>query len=112
MFSNLFGLGRGRGARQLHEDRHYLRNQFDGVGRPAFQFILIGGLKLLQNRKIATEDQAIVESSQPAEVPRPSEELSVRTDSLPLHFRKRYQAELRDAGRLTVVTSAAVQPDP
>lgn len=60
-----------------------------------------------QNRRIATEDQAIVESSQPPEVPHASEELSVRTDSLPLYFRKRYYAELRAPRRLPVVVSAA-----
>ena len=49
------------------------------------------------NRKIATEDQAIVESSFPMEVPHARDELSVRTDSLPLAFRKRYYAELRES---------------
>lgn len=60
-----------------------------------------------QNRRIATEDQAIVESSQPPEVPRAGDELSVRTDSLPLYFRKRYYAELRGMRRLTVVSEAS-----
>lgn len=47
------------------------------------------------NLRIATEDQAIVESSSPAEVPPPGEERSVRTDGPTLSFRKRYYAELR-----------------
>ncbi len=49
------------------------------------------------NLKIATEDQAIVESSFPAEVPEPKDELSVRTDAPTLHFRKRYLRELKRA---------------
>lgn len=48
------------------------------------------------NLRIATEDQAIVESSHPAEVPPPGDERSVRTDGPTLAFRKRYYAELRD----------------
>jgi phenylpropionate dioxygenase-like ring-hydroxylating dioxygenase large terminal subunit len=47
------------------------------------------------NLKIAREDQAVVESSFPAEIPPAREEQSVRTDALTLHFRKRYYAELR-----------------
>ncbi len=47
------------------------------------------------NLKIATEDRAIVESSQPSEVPPAGDERSVRTDALTLHFRKRYYAGLR-----------------
>lgn len=47
------------------------------------------------NRRIASEDKAIVESSWPAEVPPAAAERSVRTDALPLHFRKRYLKELR-----------------
>lgn len=49
------------------------------------------------NVKIAAEDQAIIESSFPVEVPHPREEQSVRTDSLTLAFRKRYFAELRES---------------
>ena len=47
------------------------------------------------NRRIATEDQAIVESSNPPEIPAARDELSVRTDAPTLAFRKRYFAELR-----------------
>ncbi len=46
------------------------------------------------NLRIANEDKAIVESSWPAEVPRPGDERSVRTDAVTLAFRKRYFAEL------------------
>ncbi|MBK8259354.1 MAG: aromatic ring-hydroxylating dioxygenase subunit alpha [Polyangiaceae bacterium] len=47
------------------------------------------------NARIAAEDQAIVESSFPIEIPPPGEEKSVRTDGPTLMFRKRYFAELR-----------------
>lgn len=47
------------------------------------------------NLRIASEDKAIVESSEPAEIPPAAAERSVRTDALPLHFRKRYFKELR-----------------
>jgi phenylpropionate dioxygenase-like ring-hydroxylating dioxygenase large terminal subunit len=50
-----------------------------------------------QNRKIAKEDQAIVESSYPVVIPPASEEKSVRTDAFTLAFRKRYYAELHDS---------------
>jgi phenylpropionate dioxygenase-like ring-hydroxylating dioxygenase large terminal subunit len=43
-----------------------------------------------QNRKIAFQDKAIVESSWPVAVPRASEERSVRTDAPTLRFRKIY----------------------
>ncbi len=46
------------------------------------------------NRRIAREDQAIVESSLPAEVPPPAEEVSVRTDAPTLAFRKIYRERL------------------
>jgi len=49
------------------------------------------------NRRIATEDQAIVESSNPPEIPLAREEQSVRTDALTLAFRKRYFNELRES---------------
>jgi phenylpropionate dioxygenase-like ring-hydroxylating dioxygenase large terminal subunit len=47
------------------------------------------------NKKIAREDQAVLESSFPVEVPLPSEELSVRTDRATLQFRKYYFTELK-----------------
>ena len=46
------------------------------------------------NLKIALEDQAVVESSFPAEIPPAKDERSVRTDGPTLYFRKRYYAEL------------------
>lgn len=46
------------------------------------------------NRRIASEDQAIVESSLPVEVPPPAEEASVRTDAPTLAFRKIYRERL------------------
>ncbi len=56
----------------------------------------------LLNRRIAREDQAIVESSLPAEVPPPSEEASVRTDAPTLAFRRIY--------RTTLLGGAAARP--
>jgi phenylpropionate dioxygenase-like ring-hydroxylating dioxygenase large terminal subunit len=47
------------------------------------------------NRKIALEDQAILESSRPAEVPPPAQEKSVRTDKPTLAFRKLYFDRIR-----------------
>jgi len=47
------------------------------------------------NRRVAGEDQAILESSSPQEVPPPVEERSVATDRLPLSFRKIYYDRLR-----------------
>ncbi|MBK9261201.1 MAG: aromatic ring-hydroxylating dioxygenase subunit alpha [Polyangiaceae bacterium] len=51
----------------------------------------------IMNKRIATEDQAIVESSNPPEIPPARDEQSVRTDALTLAFRKRYFNELRDS---------------
>jgi phenylpropionate dioxygenase-like ring-hydroxylating dioxygenase large terminal subunit len=48
-----------------------------------------------ENARIAGEDQVILESSFPAEIPPAGDEKSVRTDGLTLLFRKRYFAELR-----------------
>jgi phenylpropionate dioxygenase-like ring-hydroxylating dioxygenase large terminal subunit len=47
------------------------------------------------SRLILLEDRAIVESSQPPEVPEPSEEHSVPTDRATLHFRSWYLAQTR-----------------
>lgn len=48
----------------------------------------------LMNARIAAEDRRIVESSDPAEVPPPGEEKSVRTDAPTLYFRKIYRQQL------------------
>ena len=55
---------------------------------------LFDGLFHRSNLRIAAEDKAILESSDPPVVPRPGEEQSVRTDGPTLLFRKRYFAEL------------------
>ena len=47
------------------------------------------------NARIAREDKAILESSQPAEVPPAGEEKSVRTDAPTLAFRKLYFERLK-----------------
>ena len=49
------------------------------------------------NRRIAAEDKAVLESSQPVEVPPPREERSVRTDLPTLAFRKFYFERLKDS---------------
>lgn len=65
------------------------------TGRDFLRLRLLDGLFRRANRTIAGEDRAIVESSDPPEVPPARDERSVRTDALPLLFRKRYYAELR-----------------
>jgi len=47
------------------------------------------------NRVIAAQDRPVVESQDPAEVPKPSRERSVHTDRATLQFRKYYYDELR-----------------
>ena len=47
------------------------------------------------NRRIAREDQAILESSDPPEVPQAAQEKSVRTDAPTLAFRKLYFERLK-----------------
>jgi phenylpropionate dioxygenase-like ring-hydroxylating dioxygenase large terminal subunit len=49
----------------------------------------------LMNRRIAAEDKAIVESSDPVEVPRAQQEKSVRTDAPTLRFRTLYYRHLK-----------------
>ena len=49
------------------------------------------------NRKIADEDKAILESSDPIEVPRAAQEKSVRTDAPTLAFRKLYLDKFKDS---------------
>lgn len=49
------------------------------------------------NQRIADEDKAILESSQPSEVPPPAQERSVRTDQPTLAFRKRYFEQFRSS---------------
>lgn len=67
----------------LSDARDFLRSRmFD----PVFRWM---------NKRVSSEDRAIVESSDPPEVPPPSLERSVRTDGLTLYFRKRYRDELR-----------------
>jgi phenylpropionate dioxygenase-like ring-hydroxylating dioxygenase large terminal subunit len=49
------------------------------------------------NRKIADEDKAILESSDPVEVPSAAQEKSVRTDKPTLAFRKLYFERFKDS---------------
>lgn len=74
------------------------------VGARSFaRFSLLNYFFNRANLKIVREDQAVVESSQPAEVPLAAEEKSVRTDRATLQFRRYYYAELR---------SSSAQPRP
>lgn len=47
------------------------------------------------NWRVLKEDRAVVESSQPSEVPPPADELSVRTDRATLQFRRYYFETLK-----------------
>lgn len=64
---------------------------------------LLNPLFNYSNRRIAREDQAVVESSFPVEVPPPSLERSVRTDRATLRFRRYY---------FEVLKPSSVGPDP
>ncbi len=70
---------------------------------------LLDGLFHWQNRKIAREDQAIVESSEPPMVPPAGAERSVRTDGLTLAFRKRFYAELHGTAVSTAPAKGALR---
>lgn len=61
--------------------------------RPAF----MNPLFARSNQRIAGEDRAVVESSQPREAPPPGQELSVRTDRATLAFRKYYYESLKSS---------------
>jgi phenylpropionate dioxygenase-like ring-hydroxylating dioxygenase large terminal subunit len=66
------------------------------VGARSFAtFPLLNPLFNASNRRIVNEDKAVVESSQPKEVPPASDEISVRTDRATLQFRKFYFETLR-----------------
>ena len=76
------------------------------VGPQAVRMIIVGARTFAkasilnpifnrQNLKIALEDQAIVESSFPAEIPPAVDEKSVRTDRATLQFRKYYYGTLK-----------------
>ncbi len=65
------------------------------IARPFLRSRIFDGLFNYMNRRIAKEDQAVVESSSPAEMPAANLEKSVRTDSLTLRFRKDYFARLK-----------------
>lgn len=65
------------------------------IGARSFATLsLLNPLFNYSNRRIANEDRAVVESSQPLEVPPPREEISVRTDRATLQFRKYYFSTL------------------
>jgi len=65
--------------------------------RSSFKSPLFDPLFHWVNLRIANEDRAIVESSDPAIAPEPGAERSVRTDAPTLAFRKRWRAELAES---------------
>jgi phenylpropionate dioxygenase-like ring-hydroxylating dioxygenase large terminal subunit len=65
------------------------------IARPFLRSRVFDGLFNYMNKRIAKEDQAIVESSFPAEIPPAALEKSVRTDSLTLRFRRDYFTRLK-----------------
>jgi phenylpropionate dioxygenase-like ring-hydroxylating dioxygenase large terminal subunit len=67
------------------------------ASRDFARIALLEPLFAWMNGRIADEDQAIVESSGPLEVPPPSEEHSVGSDQATLQFRRYYYAQLRGA---------------
>lgn len=82
--------------------------------RNFMRFALVTWFSDRYNRVIVNEDRAVVESSQPREVPPPAEEVSVASDGPTLHFRRYYFRELRasstsivPAGRLAARAGAA-----
>ena len=61
-------------------------------------FSLFRFLDKLLGPRLQWEDQHVVESSDPAEVPEPGHELSVRSDRATLAFRRYYDTTLRRSG--------------
>jgi len=55
------------------------------------------------------EDRQVVETTDPKEVPHPSEEIAVATDGPPLYFRKYYYRELRESATTLVPTGRIVR---
>ncbi|MEW5741327.1 MAG: aromatic ring-hydroxylating dioxygenase subunit alpha [Myxococcota bacterium] len=80
------------------------------VGARSFARLpLLNPLFNWSNMRIVKEDKAAVESSQPPEVPPPSEEVSVRTDRATLRFRKYYFEQLKPSSALPRARLAAVE---
>jgi phenylpropionate dioxygenase-like ring-hydroxylating dioxygenase large terminal subunit len=66
------------------------------VGARSFATLpLLNPLFNASNRRIVNEDKAVVESSQPMEIPPAGDEISVRTDRATLQFRKYYRETLK-----------------
>ena len=75
---------------------HQRTNMVMVTSRSFLKLRAFDGLFHFFNSRVAYEDKAIVESSLPAEVPESGDERSLRTDRLPLMFRKYYRATLRE----------------
>lgn len=68
------------------------------TARDFLRWLPSGPIDNWMNARIALQDQAVVESSQPAEVPPPGQERSVASDKPTLQFRKYYFETLRGSG--------------
>jgi phenylpropionate dioxygenase-like ring-hydroxylating dioxygenase large terminal subunit len=78
---------------------HRVRMLIIGV-RSFARLALLNPLFNRSNAKIAEQDRAVVESSQPPVIPPAAQEVSVRTDKATLQFRKYYFAELHGSSAL------------
>ncbi len=81
------------------------------VGARSFAtFPLLNPLFNASNRRIVNEDKAVVESSQPMEIPLAVDEISVRTDRATLQFRKFYFEVLKPSSAAPLRNRAASAP--
>ncbi|MBK7857862.1 MAG: aromatic ring-hydroxylating dioxygenase subunit alpha [Archangiaceae bacterium] len=81
------------------------------VGARSFARLpLLNPLFNYSNLRIVREDQAVVESSQPPEVPAPADERSVRTDRATLQFRRYYFDVLQPSSAQPAPRLAGVLP--
>jgi phenylpropionate dioxygenase-like ring-hydroxylating dioxygenase large terminal subunit len=67
------------------------------TARDFLRWLPSGPIDNWMNARIALQDQAIVESSQPTEIPPPAQERSVASDKPTLQFRKYYFETLRES---------------
>jgi phenylpropionate dioxygenase-like ring-hydroxylating dioxygenase large terminal subunit len=77
------------------------------IARPFLRSRIFDSVFDYMNKRIAKEDQAVVESSSPAEIPAAGLDKSVRTDALTLRFRKDYFSRLKGTRAGPVEAGAA-----
>jgi phenylpropionate dioxygenase-like ring-hydroxylating dioxygenase large terminal subunit len=73
-----------------------LRTRMISIIKPGFSVFRF--LSTLFGRRLMWEDQHVVESSDPPQIPEAGQELSVRSDRATLAFRKYYDDKLRHSG--------------